>query len=53
MEIISQEKAVLLQGARQSGKMFILKEFGRNEYGNVVYCNFEEDPGLGQFFNAI
>ncbi|MBW2169167.1 MAG: ATP-binding protein, partial [Deltaproteobacteria bacterium] len=43
-------KPLLLQGARQTGKTFILKEFGRNEYGNVVYCNFEEDPGLGQFF---
>jgi len=46
----SRRKPLLLQGARQTGKTFILKGFGRNEYGNVVYCNFEEDPGLGQFF---
>ena len=43
-------KPLLLQGARQTGKTFILKAFGRNEYGNIVYCNFEEDPGLDQFF---
>jgi predicted AAA+ superfamily ATPase len=43
-------KPLLLQGARQTGKTFILKEFGRNEYENVAYCNFEEDPGLSQFF---
>ncbi|MDY6857642.1 MAG: ATP-binding protein [Thermodesulfobacteriota bacterium] len=43
-------KPLLLQGARQTGKTFILKEFGRNEYENVAYCNFEEDPGLHQFF---
>ena len=43
-------KPLLLQGARQTGKTFILKEFGRNEYGNTVYCNFEENPGLDQFF---
>jgi len=43
-------KPLLLQGARQTGKTFILKEFGRNEYKNVAYCNFEEDPGLSQFF---
>ncbi len=43
-------KPLLLQGARQTGKTFILKEFGRNEYRNIAYCNFEEDPGLGQFF---
>ncbi len=46
----SRRKPVLLQGARQTGKTFILKEFGRNEYRNTVYCNFEEDPSLGEFF---
>jgi len=43
-------KPLLLQGARQTGKTFTLKEFGRNEYGNTVYCNFEEDPGFDRFF---
>lgn len=43
-------KPLLLQGARQTGKTFILKEFGQNEYESVVYCNFEENPGLDQFF---
>jgi len=46
----SRRKPLLLQGARQTGKTFILKEFGRNEYENVAYFNFEEDPGLDQFF---
>ena len=39
-----------MQGARQTGKTFILKAFGRNEYENVMYCNFEEDTGLDGFF---
>jgi predicted AAA+ superfamily ATPase len=43
-------KPLLLQGARQTGKTFILKAFGRSEYENVMYCNFEEDPDLDQFF---
>ncbi len=43
-------KPLILQGARQTGKTFILKEFGHNEYSNVVYCNFEENPSLDQFF---
>jgi predicted AAA+ superfamily ATPase len=43
-------KPLLLQGARQTGKTFILKAFGRNEFDNVMYCNFEEDSGLDQFF---
>ncbi len=43
-------KPLLLQGARQTGKTFILKEFGRAEYENVIYCNFEDDAGLDRFF---
>ncbi|MFC1863832.1 ATP-binding protein, partial [Thermodesulfobacteriota bacterium] len=43
-------KPLLLQGARQTGKTFILKEFGTNEFGKMLYCNFEEDPGLDQLF---
>jgi hypothetical protein len=43
-------KPLLLQGARQTGKTFILKEFGLREYRNTAYCNFEEDPALGRFF---
>jgi len=46
----SRRKPLLLQGARQTGKTFILKEFGRHEYENVLYCNFEENPDLEQFF---
>ena len=43
-------KPLLLQGARQTGKTFILKEFGRNEYRNTIYCNFEENSGLDRLF---
>lgn len=43
-------KPLLLQGARQTGKTYIIKAFSRNEYKNVVYCNFEEDTGLDEFF---
>ena len=39
-----------MQGARQTGKTHILKEFGRNEYENTIYCNFEEDNDLEGFF---
>jgi predicted AAA+ superfamily ATPase len=46
----SRRKPLLLQGARQTGKTHILKEFGRNEYENTVYCNFEEDTDLDGFF---
>jgi len=40
----------LLQGARQVGKTWLIKQFGKQEYKNVAYFNFEEEPGLNQFF---
>lgn len=46
----SRRKPLLLQGARQSGKTFLLKEFARLQYSNVAYLNFEEDSSLAYFF---
>ena len=43
-------KPLLLSGARQTGKTYILKEFGANEYEKTHYFNFEEDPYLSSFF---
>ena len=34
-------KPLLLNGARQVGKTYILREFGRNEFANVVYLNLD------------
>lgn len=45
-------KPLILKGARQVGKTFILKEFGRRKYSNMAYFNFEEDPGLNDFFKG-
>lgn len=43
-------KPLILQGARQVGKTYLLKQFGKAEYQYVIYLNFEFDPRLGQFF---
>lgn len=43
-------KPLLLKGARQTGKTYLLKEFGKQEYEQVHYFNFEEVSQLGQFF---
>ena len=43
-------KPLLLRGARQTGKTFLLRQFGDREYERIVYCNFEEDPSLDGFF---
>lgn len=43
-------KPLLLQGARQVGKTYLVEEFGKNEYEQFITLNFEEDPGLKTLF---
>ncbi len=45
-------KPLILQGARQVGKTYILKEFGKKEYEDLAYFNFEEEPRLAEFFEG-
>jgi len=45
-------KPLIIRGARQVGKTYILKEFGKREYSNLAYFNFEEDPNLNEFFKG-
>lgn len=44
-------KPLLLQGARQVGKTFSVLEFGRNNYENVAYFNFETNTQLNATFD--
>jgi predicted AAA+ superfamily ATPase len=39
-----------LEGVRQCGKTFLLKEFGSENYENVVYLNFEGNDELAMIF---
>lgn len=43
-------KPLILQGARQVGKTYSILEFGRLEYENVAYFNFETNPQLIKTF---
>lgn len=43
-------KPLILRGARQVGKTYLLKLFGKQEYTTCIYLNFEEDPKLNNFF---
>jgi len=45
-------KPLLLQGARQVGKTYLVNEFGRREYSHFIYLNFEQDPGLITLFSG-
>jgi predicted AAA+ superfamily ATPase len=43
-------KPLVVRGARQTGKTWLLKEFGRSAFKNLVYVNFEETPNLRSLF---
>ncbi|MDX2250528.1 MAG: ATP-binding protein [Bacteroidia bacterium] len=45
-------KPLLLQGARQVGKTWLINAFGRNEYKEYVYLNFEQTPDLKTLFTG-
>ena len=46
-------KPLILQGARQVGKTYIVNLFAGREYVNYVYCNFEKEKDLDDFFNNL
>ena len=43
-------KPLILEGARQVGKTYILKEFGNNEYDNLVYINCDNNNKISDIF---
>ena len=43
-------KPLVLEGARQVGKTWLLKEFGRKCFKDVCYINFEQSDVLGEVF---
>lgn len=47
----SARKPLILNGARQVGKTFILREFGRENYKNTVYVNLESNGTVASMFN--
>lgn len=43
---------MVLRGARQVGKTWLMKEFGQNYYDNYVYFNFDEEDELKSIFET-
>jgi predicted AAA+ superfamily ATPase len=43
-------KPLILKGARQTGKTYLLKQFGQAEYRRLHYYNFEKTPQIREFF---
>ena len=47
-----ERKPMVLKGARQVGKTWLMKEFGRNFYDHFVYFNFDEEEALKPVFET-
>ena len=45
-------KPMVLKGARQVGKTWLMKEFGRTAYDSFVYFNFDEEDELKSIFEV-
>lgn len=45
-------KPLILQGARQVGKTWVMKEFGKREFKKTVYLNFESSTRIKNMFVA-
>ncbi|MCL1940678.1 MAG: AAA family ATPase [Synergistaceae bacterium] len=43
-------KPLIVQGVRQCGKTYLIKEFGSRNYKDVVYINFEDKDEYGNIF---
>ena len=48
----SDRKPLILRGARQVGKTWLLKDFGKRCFENVCYVNFEQKDVLGAIFDG-
>lgn len=46
------KECLLVKGARQIGKTFIIDKFGRENYGNYIYVNFITNPKIKDAFNG-
>jgi hypothetical protein len=45
-------KPLIIRGARQVGKTWLMKEFGKKEYKQTIYINFESSKHLISIFNT-
>ncbi len=45
-------KPLIIEGARQVGKTWLMKEFGRTAYQNTVYINFDANRQMAELFEA-
>lgn len=44
-------KPLIIEGARQVGKTWLMKEFGKEAYDNIAYINFESNSMMSDLFS--
>lgn len=45
-------KPLIIEGARQVGKTWLMKEFGKQAYAGTVYINFDSNSRMADLFSA-
>lgn len=46
------KKPLLIRGARQVGKTWLMREFGRTSYRDSLYVNFDGNRAMGELFSS-
>ena len=46
------QECLLVQGARQIGKTFIIEKFGKTNYSSYIYLNFYKNPEYKKIFDG-
>ena len=49
---MKKNECLLVKGARQIGKTFIIDQFGKTEYSSYIYINFIESPEQKHIFEG-
>lgn len=45
-------KPLIIEGARQVGKTWLMKEFGKTAYADTVYINFDSNSRMSELFSS-
>lgn len=46
----TRRKPMVIEGARQVGKTWLMKEFGKQAYSDTVYINFDSNSAMAELF---
>ena len=45
-------KPLIIEGARQVGKTWLMKEFAKSAYSNTIYINFDSNSRMAELFSS-